>query len=337
MTPAPVTRSSVTASRKLFVAVALLASGYGAALVLSQSTNLWSPAAAPDHVRGWMDTLKDFASDYDDAPVAGQLVPEAPLTFGSISGSPPTAPRTADQPTWLAPTTEPPVAAAPASHPAYSTAPTITASAIRPIDSQTDVRQADASTSAAPKARITNVVAADTDSAARAASPWDRWPRWDDAPSDRAAIPATFQDVSAAPTQINQATFSNSALASKNTPMMDRGVEAAPSGRTHVVVDGDSLAGLAERYLDDAALDDEIYRLNRDVLASPDLLPIGVELRIPDGRMADSTAGVPVTRDVAFGQPRAPGNMIPVQWTPNAFNGPPCAELLRPIPAVRAD
>ena len=55
-----------------------------------------------------------------------------------------------------------------------------------------------------------------------------------------------------------------------------------------MLVDGDSLAKLAERYLDDPELDDEIYRLNRDVLTSPDLLPIGVELRIPDGRMADS-------------------------------------------------
>ena len=75
----------------------------------------------------------------------------------------------------------------------------------------------------------------------------------------------------------------------KNSPAMGHwDPEDGASGRTHVVVDGDSLAKLAERYLGRCRRsDDEIYRLNRDVLASPELLPIGVELQIPDGRMAD--------------------------------------------------
>jgi nucleoid-associated protein YgaU len=332
-----VIRSPVTASRKLFVAAALLAGGYGAALVLSQATNLWAPPGASDHVLGWLNSLKEFASEHDDEPIAGRLVPEAPLKFASNPEPLPTTPRATDQPTWLSTTTEPPLATAPASHPADSTAPSITASEIRPIDPAADVRDADAMTPAAPIARITNVVAASADPASRSASPWDRWPRWDDTPSARGAIPATFQDTAAGPTPVDQATFSSSALARKNTPARDTGVEAPRSGRTHVVVDGDSLARLAERYLDDAALDDEIYRLNRDVLASPDLLPIGVELRIPDGRMADSTAGVPPTRDVAFEKPRAPSNMVPLQWNAKAFDAPPRAQLLRPIPAGRAN
>lgn len=53
---------------------------------------------------------------------------------------------------------------------------------------------------------------------------------------------------------------------------------------THTVVDGDTLAGLAERYLGSAARAEEIYRANRDVLADPALLPIGVELKIPRER-----------------------------------------------------
>ena len=52
--------------------------------------------------------------------------------------------------------------------------------------------------------------------------------------------------------------------------------------RLHVVVDGDSLERLANRYLDDPRRSREIYDLNRELIASPDLLPIGVELKIPD-------------------------------------------------------
>ncbi len=52
--------------------------------------------------------------------------------------------------------------------------------------------------------------------------------------------------------------------------------------RTHIVSDGDSLERLASRYLSDPRRGNEIYELNRDVLSSPDMLPIGVELRIPD-------------------------------------------------------
>ncbi len=51
--------------------------------------------------------------------------------------------------------------------------------------------------------------------------------------------------------------------------------------RTHKIVDGDSLASLAERYLGEADRGGEIFAANRDVLTNPELLPIGVELKIP--------------------------------------------------------
>ena len=54
-----------------------------------------------------------------------------------------------------------------------------------------------------------------------------------------------------------------------------------PSPATHVVADGDTLTGLAERYLGTPDRYLEIYELNRDVLASPELLPIGHALKIP--------------------------------------------------------
>lgn len=54
-----------------------------------------------------------------------------------------------------------------------------------------------------------------------------------------------------------------------------------PQEVLHVVRNGDTLEGLAERYLDDAGRGLEIFDLNRDQLSNPYLLPIGVELRIP--------------------------------------------------------
>ena len=51
--------------------------------------------------------------------------------------------------------------------------------------------------------------------------------------------------------------------------------------RTHKIVDGDTLADLAERYLGDADRYLEIYEANRDLLPSPGVLPIGVEIRLP--------------------------------------------------------
>lgn len=56
---------------------------------------------------------------------------------------------------------------------------------------------------------------------------------------------------------------------------------AEGAARTHRVTDGDSLQALAERYLGSADRYLEIYEANRDVLTSPQLLPIGAELRIP--------------------------------------------------------
>jgi nucleoid-associated protein YgaU len=59
----------------------------------------------------------------------------------------------------------------------------------------------------------------------------------------------------------------------------------------HRIVDGDTLTGLAERYLGNSNRFLEIYDQNRDMLTSPDLLPIGSELKIPArGLIAPPTA-----------------------------------------------
>jgi nucleoid-associated protein YgaU len=69
----------------------------------------------------------------------------------------------------------------------------------------------------------------------------------------------------------------------------------------HRVVDGDTLTALAERYLGSANRYLELYELNRDKLASPDLLPIGAELKVP----ARGLIAPPPTAD-------APQPMVPL-------------------------
>jgi nucleoid-associated protein YgaU len=64
--------------------------------------------------------------------------------------------------------------------------------------------------------------------------------------------------------------------------------EEPPSAlRRHTVRDGETLQSLAARLLGDAKYAEEIYRLNRERLPRRDLLPIGVELLIPDVESAE--------------------------------------------------
>lgn len=59
-----------------------------------------------------------------------------------------------------------------------------------------------------------------------------------------------------------------------------RGV-AARRPRTYRLRDGDTLENVAERYLNSAARAMEIFDANREVLARPDLLPVGKTIVIP--------------------------------------------------------
>lgn len=53
------------------------------------------------------------------------------------------------------------------------------------------------------------------------------------------------------------------------------------SPRRHRIIDGDTLSRLARKYLGDASRAGEIYDANRDVLTTPAVLPLGVEIVIP--------------------------------------------------------
>ena len=64
-------------------------------------------------------------------------------------------------------------------------------------------------------------------------------------------------------------------------PPYDTTIVENGSAMAHRVVDGDTLSRLATRYLGRGERYLEIFELNRDVLTKPDLLPIGVTLKIP--------------------------------------------------------
>jgi hypothetical protein len=87
------------------------------------------------------------------------------------------------------------------------------------------------------------------------------------------------------------------------TPRSSPTGTAAGAGRTHVIQAGDTLSGLAARYLGSSGRYREIYEANRSVLRSPDDLRDGVTIVIPDGGKPrdgqNNVAGSPV--------PAAPG------------------------------
>jgi hypothetical protein len=103
-----------------------------------------------------------------------------------------------------------------------------------------------------------------------------------------------------------------------------------------VVVDGDSLERLAGRYLDDSSRANEIYEANRELLANPDLLPIGAELVIPTSKnraaFDDSRPQSSLAKDSPL---RAATNegMVRVRPVPSAVNVLPRAQLMPPVRA----
>src|SRR5436190_3475898 len=60
------------------------------------------------------------------------------------------------------------------------------------------------------------------------------------------------------------------------------GALAAPSARRHVVQEGETLFSLAKRYYNDSGKFVELYQVNRGVLKTPEELPAGTVLIVPE-------------------------------------------------------
>jgi nucleoid-associated protein YgaU len=74
--------------------------------------------------------------------------------------------------------------------------------------------------------------------------------------------------------------------------LLDTGAPAR--ALTHKIVDGDTLSRLAEHYWGDALLAGKIFEANRDILQSPELLPLGRVLKIPSREEALTPAAAVV-------------------------------------------
>ena len=89
-------------------------------------------------------------------------------------------------------------------------------------------------------------------------------------------------------TEKPRADFSNVRSGGSSTaPTPDVGGPATiappmPTGRTYVVVSGDSLSKIAKREYGDAQKWPKIYEANRSIIKDPDLIYPGQELRIPE-------------------------------------------------------
>jgi len=77
-----------------------------------------------------------------------------------------------------------------------------------------------------------------------------------------------------------------------SAPVIPQARPAEQPMRTHRVVDGDTLRGLARRYLGNSERFGEIFEANRDVLRDPDILPIGQKIKVPpkDGPRASKSS-----------------------------------------------
>lgn len=114
--------------------------------------------------------------------------------------------------------------------------------------------------------------------------------------------------------------------AGRKRPEPERGGQIHPANqsRTHVIKSGDTLSGLASRYLGSSARYRELYEANRDVLRSPDDLPDGVTIKIPESGSRKQT---PATlTNGGLSKPRANDSALPREPDSGKSTDPPSAE-----------
>jgi nucleoid-associated protein YgaU len=285
----------VNRSSKLFIASTILAAGYGVARLLgSPAVPYLAKVAPPQSNKAGQATLaatddpgvvRDSRSIRllpEPVPIAAHVRPQ-PLPM-PVPDALPVAISPIEAPAAALPSTEESMPAAvngrsPGMQARFLDAPPRPLATNDPAELRTSLPRSQLQnrvTSASPAAGLKN---ATTSGLASSAYPDTGMPDVtqrvlsDGVDRFTRPIEATERSASGQPTA-TVASFDQPAWKPTLTPV-------APPERTHTVVDGDSLEKLAARYLRDAKRSGEIFALNRDVLASPELLPIGAELRLP--------------------------------------------------------
>lgn len=324
----------MTPSKKLFIAATLVAAGYGVAAQLG----------APDP-RRWPDSLAQFAPassrsttsaaySANTSPVPSKvgsvrLLPESPTE--SLDPLRNTENSTASTPTTLTPPlfAESSVAEAPAT---FLAVPGSSLRTARPVPRATLKNEAPRPLPEAGRP-ATPIPVSHVDATAYEQPIVVRQVNANNNVQSAGFVPAANGAATIrAPMEPPLQPMQTAQLTGPNTPWP---IEEAEPLRTHVIVDGDSLAKLAGRYLDDPRRSEEIFALNRGVLTDPELLPIDAELKIPprnslgvseNALLQSQTIGTPNFHAVEH------TGLVPVRRLPSPSIVAPRAQLLPPRP-----
>jgi nucleoid-associated protein YgaU len=328
---------SVTAAKKLFLAAAIVAVGYGLAVLLgqpipllaSQSNALAEAPPIPAPLRS------SEISPTGSISGGARLIPDPQGQASSYVRIRESATHAGELFSESAAETEPASQAATAHAPRQFEdefpQPFTPASDVQPIPRATLLNQA-------PRPLASETRASQT------AREFEN--RQVETAPVRPSVPNDFMaaqftsDVGPAGNRSNSDTISHArtisaGLSAAFAPLSPAPISAADKPRSHIVVDGDSLAKLAGRYLDDPHRAAEIFDLNRQVLRSPELLPIGAELAIPPRSAVVTGAEISpqssMPRAVAIHAPAASG-LVPIRPIPRTTSFPPRAFLAPPRP-----
>jgi hypothetical protein len=320
----------VSVSKKLFFAAAIVAAGYGVAALCGKPNVANMLVALPAYHSGWQPPAAESLPPpgFSESPFASthevaRLVPD--VTAGS----------------------KPHANAAPILSPSLEKKPFMTAPTLTAVDDlysekagPTYSLDTEARTIAEPRARLRKEAPRPVGFGPRASAPITRAAPFNTPPNNLDVSPASnyTQPVadSSTPAVSAFSDFSpveSRATATRLTPLPPPSPVEEVEPRTHIVVDGDSLAKLAGRYLDDPRRAEEILEFNRGVLSNPDLLPIGTELVIPPRSPQPTVgAGAPqsyLPRAVAVHSAHGSG-LVPVRPVPAASTLTPRARLVYP-------
>jgi nucleoid-associated protein YgaU len=278
----------VSAFKKLFLAATLVGAGLGVAFLLGEPTALQRVLPTGAAPLAFQSTL--LSSQSAPGPAYNpsvRLLPES--TLGNVAQSPAASPPALPPDPQLTSISAAPISTqVEASSSSVGVATAVNSSALKAADDMPRAHlrseaprpignepRSPATIRRAPDVGFDQFTAPSNDTANAIPAAWSQAPQllpvgYETNKATSATTNAAYAVPAQPKGQSSESSVPWSADNSENGP------------RTHIVVDGDSLQRLAGRYLNDPNRSSEIYEMNRELLKTPDLLPIGAELKIPD-------------------------------------------------------